>query len=40
VQFPKDLRTAGAKFVVDEVRESAKGGFYRAHGAIKRLGNN
>lgn len=39
VQFPKDLRTAGAKFVVDEVRESARGGFYRAHGGIRRLGN-
>lgn len=37
VQFPKDLRTVGAKFVVDEVRESAKGGFYRAHGGIRRL---
>ena len=40
VQFPRDLRTVGAKFVVDEVRESSKGGFYRAHGGIKRLGNN
>lgn len=37
VQFPKDLREAGAKFVVDELRESGSGGFYRAHGNIRRL---
>ncbi len=37
VQFPKELRQDGAKYVVDEVRESARGGFYRAHGGIRRL---
>lgn len=37
VQFPKDLRQPGARYVVDEVRESARGGFYRAHGGIRRL---
>ena len=37
VQFPKDLRVPGAKYVVDELRESGSGGFYRAHGNIRRL---
>jgi len=37
VQFPKELREVGAKYVVDELRESASGGFYRAHGAIRKL---
>uniref|UniRef100_A0A7S4N0Z6 WGR domain-containing protein n=1 Tax=Odontella aurita TaxID=265563 RepID=A0A7S4N0Z6_9STRA len=37
VQFPKNLREAGARFVVDELRESKSGGFYRAHGEIRRL---
>ena len=37
VQFPKDIRQAGARYVVEEVRESARGGFYRAHGDIRRL---
>ncbi len=37
VQFPRNLRTEGARYVVDEVRESARGGFYRAYGDIKRL---
>ncbi len=37
VQFPKDLRHEGAKYVVDEVREAARGDFYRAHGGIRRL---
>ncbi len=37
VQFPKELRHEGAKYVVDEIRESARGGFYRAHGSIRRL---
>ncbi len=37
VQFPKNLREEGAKFVVDELRESARGGFYRAYGDIKKL---
>lgn len=37
VQFPKELRHEGARYVVDEVRESARGSFYRAHGGIRRL---
>ncbi len=37
VQFPKELRELGAHYVVDELRESASGGFYRAHGAIRKL---
>ncbi len=36
-QFPKDLREAGARFMVDEVRESSRGGFYRVRGNIRRL---
>jgi hypothetical protein len=39
VQFPKDIREAGARFVVEGVRESARGGFYRAYGDIKKLVN-
>ncbi|MBP0017501.1 MAG: WGR domain-containing protein [Cyanobacteria bacterium SBLK] len=37
VQFPKELREEGARYVVEEVRESARGGFYRAFGNIKKL---
>jgi predicted DNA-binding WGR domain protein len=37
VQFPNELRQAGAKYLVDEVRESARGGFYRAYGDIKSI---
>lgn len=37
VQFPKDIREPGARYVVDEVRESARGGFYRAYGEVKKL---
>ncbi len=37
VQFPKNLREEGAQFVVDELRESARGGFYRAYGEIKKV---
>lgn len=37
VQFPKDIRRAGARYVVTEIRPSAQGGFYRARGEIKRL---
>ncbi len=37
VQFPKDIRVAGARYVVDEVRQSASGGFYRVRGGIRRL---
>jgi predicted DNA-binding WGR domain protein len=37
VQFPKDVREEGARYVVEELRESARGGFYRVHGAIQKL---
>jgi hypothetical protein len=37
VQFPRDIRTEGDRYLVDEVRESARGGFYPAYGDIKRL---
>jgi predicted DNA-binding WGR domain protein/outer membrane protein assembly factor BamB len=37
VQFPRNLRQAGARYVVDEVRESTRGGFYRAYGNIRKL---
>jgi hypothetical protein len=36
-QFPKALREEGARYVVDELRESARGGFYRVLGDIRRL---
>jgi len=31
------LREDGALYVVEEIKESASGGFYRAYGDIKRL---
>jgi len=37
VQFPRNLREEGARFVVDEIRESSRGGFYRAYGNIRKL---
>lgn len=37
VQFPKTLREDGARYVVTEIRESARGGFYRARGDIQKL---
>ncbi|GII62267.1 molybdenum metabolism regulator [Sphaerisporangium krabiense] len=37
VQFPKNVREAGARYVVQEVRSSERGGFYRAYGDIRRL---
>ena len=37
VQFPNDLREQGMRYLVDEVRESSRGGFYRAYGDIKKL---
>ncbi|GLU46269.1 WGR domain-containing protein [Nocardiopsis ansamitocini] len=37
VQFPKEIRSPGVRYVVDEVIES-NGGFYRTRGEIRRLG--
>ncbi|WP_426513120.1 hypothetical protein ACPPVO_22265 [Dactylosporangium sp. McL0621] len=37
VQFPKGIREPGARYVVSSVRESARGGFYRAFGDIRKL---
>ena len=37
VQFPKDIRQEGARYLVEEVRESSRGGFYRVYGDIKKL---
>ncbi|USX52257.1 WGR domain-containing protein [Lentzea sp. HUAS12] len=37
VQFPKDIRVPGARYLVTEIHTSASGGFYRARGEIKRL---
>jgi hypothetical protein len=39
VQFPRDIRTEGDRYLVAELRESASGGFYRAFGDIKKLAN-
>jgi predicted DNA-binding WGR domain protein len=37
VQFPQNLREEGALYVVEQVKESTSGGFYRAYGDIKKL---
>ncbi|MEU7845773.1 PQQ-binding-like beta-propeller repeat protein [Micromonospora parva] len=37
VQFPKGIREPGARYLVTEVRESSRGGYYRAYGDIRRL---
>jgi outer membrane protein assembly factor BamB len=37
VQFPKDTRVAGARYVVSEVRAASQGSFYRTRGEIQRL---
>ena len=37
VQFPKGVREAGARYLVDGLRAGGRGGFYRSHGEIRRL---
>lgn len=37
VQFPRTAREEGARYVVDQVLPSARGGFYRALGNIRKL---
>lgn len=37
VQFPRHIREAGVTYIVEEIKLSAKGDFYRALGTIKRL---
>jgi predicted DNA-binding WGR domain protein/outer membrane protein assembly factor BamB len=37
VQFPKGIREPRARYLVTEVREASRGGFYRAYGDIRRL---
>lgn len=37
VQFPKNIRTPGTRYVVAEVHQAANGRFYRARGEIRRL---
>lgn len=37
VQFPRHLREEGVTYVVEEIKPSANGDFYRASGIIKRL---
>jgi len=37
VQFPKEVREPGARYLVEGVRPSGRGGFYRAYGDIRRL---
>lgn len=36
-QFPKGIRQEGARYLVDEVRKSQNGSFYRAYGNIRKL---
>ncbi|MEO3785274.1 PQQ-binding-like beta-propeller repeat protein [Actinocorallia sp. B10E7] len=37
VQFPKDIREPGTRYLVEGVRPALRGGFYRAYGDIRRL---
>ncbi len=37
VQFPREIRQEGVTYVVDEIKPSANGTFYRANGKIRRL---
>lgn len=36
VQFPRDMRVVGTRYVVEEIHEASRG-FYRVRGEIKRL---
>ncbi|MBY8878740.1 WGR domain-containing protein [Actinacidiphila acidipaludis] len=38
VQFPKDIRTPGVRYLVTELHAASRGGFYRTRGEIRRLG--
>lgn len=37
VQFPRESRVAGARYLVEGVQPAARGGFYRVYGDIRRL---
>lgn len=37
VQFPRNIREEGVKYLVQEIKEASQGGFYRAYGEIKRI---
>ncbi|MEZ0076493.1 WGR domain-containing protein [Planotetraspora sp. GP83] len=37
VQFPKEIREVGARYLVEGVHPSGRGGFYRTFGEIRRL---
>ena len=37
VQFPRNIREEGAKYIVESIEEATQGGFYRAYGEIKKL---
>ena len=37
VQFPKNLRKEGDKFLIDELKEASNGNFYRTFGEIKKI---
>jgi predicted DNA-binding WGR domain protein len=37
VQFPRNIREEGAHYLVSEIRESSRSGFYRAYGDIQKL---
>jgi hypothetical protein len=37
VQFPKEIREPGVRYVVEGLRPAGHGGFYRAYGEIRRL---